>query len=330
MEAPVRLPLERRLDPRVRQFPIAHAGPAVQAPDPRVDRRAYEAFYHEHDEDWSMPSYAHCDLVVRLHDQLGCLAGAGCVASELNSYWIQGQNTVYLRPDVMVGRPPQPHREARSYRTWEHGPLALVVEIASDESRERDQHEKVADYAAGLRPEEYLYYDPQNDDLILYRWTPAGYATVAADAEGRVWSQAVGCWFGVRSPGHLWVYTADGQPLPDHAEAVDRAAAEAAARSAAETRLAAETAARAAAEAESAAETAARVTAETQLAVEVDARAAAEAESAAEATARRQAEARAAAAEAEAAAETAARRAAEAEAAALREQLAALLRRLHP
>ena len=166
--------------------------------------------------------------------------------------------------------------------------VALVVEIASDESRERDQRDKLADYAAGLRPEEYLYYDPQNDDLVLYRWAPAGYATVSADAEGRVWSQAVGCWLGVRTPGRLWVYTADGRPLPDHAEAVDRAAAEAAARSAADTRLAAETAARAAAEAESATET----------------------------TARLQAEARATAAEAEAAA--------------LREQLAALLRSLHP
>ncbi len=178
MEVPVRIVPDRGPKPRVRRAPPPREDLAPLVPDPRLDRRGYEAFYHDHAADWYMPSRIHGDILAQLRAQLGWMAPLGCVALDLNTYWIENQNTIYLRPDVIVGWPPDPDLGARSYRTWDHGLVALVVEIASDESRTRDLYTKVTDYAEGVQPHEYLYYDPHNDDLVLYRHTPAGYEIV--------------------------------------------------------------------------------------------------------------------------------------------------------
>ncbi len=275
MEAPVRLVPEWRAKPRTRrETTIAQEDPAPVVPDPRIDPRGYEAFYHDHHEEWCMPSRRHGDLATQLRNQLGRMAHLCWVATELNTYWIENQNRIYLRPDVIVGWPPEPDLDGLSHRTWDHGLVALVAEIASEESRARDLYTKVCDYAEGVQPYEYLYYDPPNDELVLYRRTLTGYVAVPHAANGWVWSEAVGCWFGVRAHGCLGVYDVEGRAVPDYDEFASRAETEAAARAAAEQIAAAEAAARAAAEQQ------VRV-AEQRAESEAAARAAAEAEAAA-------------------------------------------------
>ena len=115
MEAPVRLVPEWRAKPRARrETTIAQEGPAPVVPDPRVDPRGYEAFYHDHNEEWCMPSRRHGDLATQLRNQLGRMAHLCWVATELNTYWIENQNRIYLRPDVIVGWPPEPDLDGLS------------------------------------------------------------------------------------------------------------------------------------------------------------------------------------------------------------------------
>ncbi|MBM3459100.1 MAG: Uma2 family endonuclease, partial [Armatimonadetes bacterium] len=142
-------------------------------PDPAVDRKAYERFYPDTEEDRPMPSAAHDRNVRRLPEMLGEHrdrqrrqdppgqdADLWCL-TDVNCYWERTSPSRYLRPDVLVGRGPEPDMETRSYRLWDHGPAALVVEVASPESRGADAGPKVLDYAQGLCPAEYLYLDPE-------------------------------------------------------------------------------------------------------------------------------------------------------------------------
>src|SRR5438477_4656826 len=135
-------------------------------PSPDTDP---EAFYHPHEED-SVPVSGIHDLVGDyLRDALSVHLSGHWVAEDRCCYWIPRNNRDYLGPDVFVAERARPHPLPSSFRLWEHGPLRLVIEIGSRTSLRCDVGQKLEQYAQGLRPAEYRYYDADHGVLTLHR-----------------------------------------------------------------------------------------------------------------------------------------------------------------
>ena len=264
---------------------------------------------------------------------------AGCYISQgINIYYRLGDNKTFVEPDMFVsfGVDLEAIGSASSYRLWEWGAPAFVLEIASGSTYHRDRDDKPAIYLE-VGASEYWRFDPtggemhtpalQADRLVNGAWQPID---VTPDGDGRLCGYSSALRLDVYAEGQrlrlrdprtgLWLPNTDEtRRQRDDAQArakaaQDQAKAEAAAREA-------ETAARREAETARETETAARRAAEDQAKAEAAARRAAEDQAKAEAAARRAAEDQAAAAEAAREAEAAARREAEAEVAALRARL---------
>src|SRR5205085_11094235 len=137
----------------------------------------------------------HDAIVLYLESAIGVYLPAHWVAADLCCYWIPGNNGVYLAPDVFVAEREPPDPLPSSFRLWEHGPLRLVIEIGSRTSLRQDVGPKLEQYAEGLRPAEYLYYDADNGVLRLHRLVGERYVEVAPDAQGRLWSEGAGASF---------------------------------------------------------------------------------------------------------------------------------------
>lgn len=219
------------------------------------ERQVYERFYHEHKEAHVPQS---CDQD-RVSDDVGDILSVHAphlwTARDLCCYWIVGNNQRWLAPDVLAGDPPGPEPGMRSYRQWEHGRLRLVLEVVSEESRTRDRGPKLERYAVALRPEEYLYFDPDFTELRLWRWDGTAYQEALPDARGRLWSEAARLWF-MPEGRLLRVENAGGERLRTYREEAAhsreetlRAEAERREREAAEQRTEAERREREAAEA---------------------------------------------------------------------------------
>ncbi len=147
------------------------------------------------------------------------------VAADQFIYYLPGDPSRNVAPDVWVcfGVPQQPERQV--FRTWEEGATpSFVVEISSGESRAEDRGRKFELYQDVLGCQEYLIYDEQRDELLLYRRAGDRFQLVAPDENERVYSRELGCWFG-REPGVLVrVYDARGVPVPTPQEERERAA----------------------------------------------------------------------------------------------------------
>jgi hypothetical protein len=203
------------------------------------------------------------------------------VCCDINVYYKRGDPTAVVAPDVAVafGVDAAAQEPERSYRLWDAGAApCFALEIASPNTVRGDLQDKPDKYAQ-LGVEEYWRLDPtggdllnpplQGDSRVLGRWAPI---EVVPDAGGlRARSNVLGldlCW---RPPKLLlWDVTKNAW-LCDQDQLAGKAAEEAAARRAAETRAAEEAAARKT-------EAAARRAAETRAAEEAAARRAAEAE----------------------------------------------------
>src|SRR5205809_448008 len=72
-------------------------------PDPELDP---EAFYHPHEEDRVPVSGMHDAITLYMESALGVYRPDHWVAADLCCYRIQGNNRVYLGPDVFVAGPP--------------------------------------------------------------------------------------------------------------------------------------------------------------------------------------------------------------------------------
>src|SRR5205085_8560656 len=142
----------------------------------------------------------------------------GWVCGDICCYWIPGDHSTYLAPDVFIVEGKMPEPPPRVYLKWVHGEMRLAVEVGSRSSFRRDEGPKLERYAEGLRPREYLYFDADRGRLQMHRRSAEGYVPVAPDARGWVWSQEAGLWFGVESPGFLRAYYADGTPLRGYRE----------------------------------------------------------------------------------------------------------------
>jgi len=103
------------------------------------------------------------------------IKNSGCNATALVELdWIISNDTI-LRPDVMIvcGDAPEKHQES---------PPAIVVEILSDSTRDRDTTFKRNIYQAQLVPY-YLIVDPENKSSTTLKLESATYAQVDEASE---------------------------------------------------------------------------------------------------------------------------------------------------
>ena len=143
-------------------------------------------------------------------------------------YYVPHDPTRSVAPDVYVrfGVPKEPERQV--FRTWEEGGApSFVAEISSKDSRTEDRGPKFTLYQDVLRCREYLIYDEERNELLLYRREEGAFQPVPQDENGRVYSEELNLWFG-REPGILVrVYGPDGQPVLDTEELHEHAEVEA-------------------------------------------------------------------------------------------------------
>jgi Uma2 family endonuclease len=146
------------------------------------------------------------------------------VAADQFIYYVPHEPTKKVAPDVWVcyGVPKQPERDV--FRTWEEGATpSFVVEVSSEDSRPGDRGAKFEMYRDTLQCREYLIYDEDLDELLLYRREGGVYQPVLPAPDGRLYSQELRAWFG-REPGVLVrIYDVTGEPISDPEETAERA-----------------------------------------------------------------------------------------------------------
>jgi Uma2 family endonuclease len=151
------------------------------------------------------------------------------VAADQLIYYLPHEPSMRVAPDVWVcfGVPKQPERQV--FRTWEEGATpSFVIEISSPETRAMDRGERLALYQDALGCQEFLIYDEELDELVLYRRSGDAFELVPPEADGKLYSQEVGARF-AREPGILVrVFGPDGEVVLNmkevyqHAEALER------------------------------------------------------------------------------------------------------------
>jgi Uma2 family endonuclease len=237
------------------------------------------------------------------------------VGGNLFLFYEKGNPKARVAPDVLLAQGVQKW-DRPSYKTWEEGPPALVVEVTSKKTQHKDQHVKKPLYQR-LGVKELVLFDPFGEylrpPLQGFRLLRGRYQPIPLEADGSLRSQTTGLWLQREGQRLRLVDVKTGERLLwDEEEAAARKA-EAAARRAAEARATeeaakrqAEAAARRTAEARATeeaakrqAEAAARRAAEARATEETTARQAAEARAAGEAAKRQAAEKRVRALEAE-------------------------------
>lgn len=130
-------------------------------------------------------------------------------------YWVPNNARKRVAPDVYVlkGVPSEPPREV--IRVWEEAVPSLVVEVSSQDSRAHDRGQKMEIYQDVLGCPEYLVYDVDRSELLLYFLVDGVYQLQTPDAHGRVQSRETGAWFGPDPACLIRVYDAELRPIPD-------------------------------------------------------------------------------------------------------------------
>lgn len=158
------------------------------------------------------------------------------VCEDLPCGWDRNDPTKIICPGVMVGEPPRPDG-LEIYQHGKHGQLHFVAEIGSRASEGPDQDPKAARYAERLRPDEYLYFNPRNNDLRLFHWNraqsryevaPAVRPAWAAgpqweEVQKWVWSAVLEFWFAAMGDGELRMFDRVGRRLETFRETFARA-----------------------------------------------------------------------------------------------------------
>jgi Uma2 family endonuclease len=197
---------------------------------PRGSRWGLDGLYYRAEEERTVPlSGAAIRLIFYLYGALRHLLYPRhelvYVAADQFIYYVPHDPGHPVAPDVWVcyGVPKEPERPC--FRTWEEGlSPSFVVEISSKDSRGEDRGPKFSIYQDALQCREYLIYDEDLDELLLYRRQGDRFALVPPAADGRVYSEEVEAWFG-REPGILVrVYDPEGQPVVNFEEALAHAA----------------------------------------------------------------------------------------------------------
>lgn len=187
---------------------------AVRAPTLSVDDQEYYPL-HEEDDVREIPS--HHRRVNDLYDALRVRFPGWFITSNVCIYWERGNTRDCRAPDVLVVSDPLTEEAYRVYQTWRQPPVTFVAEIGSRSTFREDEGPKVEIYQDLIRVGEYLYADPPNGLLRLWRLGPDGYLQVTPETNGRLRSQALALEF-VLEAGELRAYTLDGQRLLTHTE----------------------------------------------------------------------------------------------------------------
>jgi Uma2 family endonuclease len=152
---------------------------------PMTDRSAFSL----HPEDWVTQRVSHDNQTAYLKHGLRFLLPHCFVAHDLAVYWVPGQMQFpYIGPDNFVSRHQPREEDPTVWLTYEDGPLALVIEVASEATRDKEE-EKRKIYAEVLKVPEYVSLDLHQGELRLGRLVGGQYEWVEPDAEGRLWSE---------------------------------------------------------------------------------------------------------------------------------------------
>jgi hypothetical protein len=174
-----------------------------------------------HPEDETTERRFHARQIDYFNDALNALFPDLFVARNMAVYWVPGQRQhPYVGPDLFVSRHTPALDDPSVYLTYEDGPIAFVVEVASEKTRAGEATKRDETYGAALQIPEYLYVDQERNVLELWRWVDSSYRPVAPDEQGRLWSQELGIGFAWQEDRRLVrVLTRDGGAVPTDQEA---------------------------------------------------------------------------------------------------------------
>ncbi len=122
-------------------------------------------------------------------------------------------------------------RHRPSWVVWEEGKFPdLIIELLSDSTAMIDRHIKKTIYEERFRTPEYFWFSPITGEFRGFRLHGDEYREIAPDEQGRLWSQVLDLYLGLRNQ-LLRFFDPDGAliPSPDEAaeEALEKAAQEA-------------------------------------------------------------------------------------------------------
>jgi Uma2 family endonuclease len=139
------------------------------------------------------------------------------VGGDMFLYYVEGVPQRVVAPDVFVVLG-VPKRKRRIYKLWEEGrPPSLVIEVTSEDTRNKDLGPKKELYER-LGVQEYLLYDPLGDYLNPrirgFHLVNGLYAPMASDKDDSLKSSTVGLTFRMEEESRLrLIDTRTGQPL---------------------------------------------------------------------------------------------------------------------
>jgi Putative restriction endonuclease len=190
-----------------------------------------------HPEDWVSQQDSHDEQCAYFKQALRLLLQDCFVARDLAVYWVPGQmQHPYVGPDIFIARQQPKVEDPRAWLTYEDGLLGLVIEVASDATRAKEEAKRNEVYAAALQVPEYAYFDLLRDEWRLGRLVAGGYVWVDPDEQGRLWSREFGFGFAwlkgerlarVVAPDGAIVPTAQEMEALRQAESAQRREAEA-------------------------------------------------------------------------------------------------------
>jgi len=131
-------------------------------------------------------------------------------------YYVKGDPKRKIAPDayVIFGVPSEPYRPV--IRVWEEGAgPSIVVEVSSEDSRSEDRGRKKRIYQDILQCEEYLIFDDDSSEILLFRLVGGVYELQAPDGRGLVHSRVLNAWFGPDATTRMRIYDADLHPISD-------------------------------------------------------------------------------------------------------------------
>jgi Uma2 family endonuclease len=176
------------------------------------------------------------------------------VAGNMFLYYAQGNRSAVVCPDVFVVQGAGKELR-RTFKVWEEGDRrpCLVIEVTSESTRDEDLIEKKSKYAR-LGVEEYFLFDPLGEYLSPplqgFRLRGSRYFGIPLEEDGSLRSETTGLLLRREGGRSRLVNAATGEPLPRIDELAGLIQAAETRAAGAEIRAAAETAARKAAEEE--------------------------------------------------------------------------------
>jgi len=149
------------------------------------------------------------------------------IGANLTIYFSRQQlkNREFRGPDFFLVRQTQ-RRPRKSWVVWEEGGQYpdLIIELLSDSTAKTDKSLKKTLYQDRFRTPEYFWFSPETLEFEGFRMANLRYEAIAPNAEGRLWSEALGLFLGVYE-GQLRYFSAEGALIPTPEEAAAQAQA---------------------------------------------------------------------------------------------------------